>query len=68
VHGRKLGLILAYNNLMLFTFILLSAGIFGLVETMANSLMVFGAVAVITLVITIVGWLRIPGASTLKAL
>lgn len=68
VHGRKLGLILAYNNLMLFTFILLSAGIFGLVETMANSLMVFGAVAVITLVITVVAWLRIPGASSLKAL
>ncbi|MBS2212361.1 MFS transporter [Carboxylicivirga mesophila] len=68
VHGRKLGLILAYNNLMLFTFILLSAGIFGLVETMANSLMVFAAVAVITLIITIVAWLRIPGANKLKAL
>ncbi len=68
VHGRKLGLILAYNNLMLFTFILLSAGIFGLVETMTDSLMVFGAVAVITLIITIVAWLRIPGANQLKAL
>ncbi len=67
VHGRKLGVILAYNNLMLFSFILLSAGIFGLVETMASSLMVFGAVAVITLVITIVAWLRIPGAGRIKA-
>jgi len=66
VQGRKLGLILAYNNLMLFTFILLSAGLFGLVETMASSLMVFGAVAAITLLITIVSWLRIPGARQLK--
>ncbi|MBK3519183.1 MFS transporter [Carboxylicivirga marina] len=67
VEGRKLGLILAYNNLMLFTFILLSAGIFGLVETYANSLMVFGAVAAITIVITIVAFLRIPGAGKVKA-
>ncbi|WP_430816140.1 MFS transporter [Carboxylicivirga sp. RSCT41] len=67
VEGRKLGLILAYNNLMLFTFILLSAGVFGVVETMANSLMVFGAVTAITLVITIVAWLRIPGAGRIKA-
>lgn len=62
VHGRKLGLILAYNNLMLFTFILLSAGIFGVVEKVADSLMVFGAVAAITLAITIIAWLKIPGA------
>ncbi|WP_439183773.1 MFS transporter [Carboxylicivirga taeanensis] len=68
VHGRKLGLILAYNNLMLFSFILLSAGIFGVVESMADSLMVFGAVAAITLIITVVAWLRIPGANQLKSL
>ncbi len=66
VEGRKLGLILAYNNLMLFTFILLSAGIFGLIETIANSQMVFGAVTAITLIITIVAWLRIPGAGRIK--
>ncbi len=66
VQGRKLGLILAYNNLMLFTFILLSAGVFGLVETLANSLVVFAAVAVITLLITIFAWLRIPGAGRIK--
>jgi acyl-[acyl-carrier-protein]-phospholipid O-acyltransferase/long-chain-fatty-acid--[acyl-carrier-protein] ligase len=66
VEGRKLGLILAYNNLMLFTFILLSAGIFGVVETIADSLMVFGAVTAITLVITIVAWFKIPGAGRLK--
>ncbi len=62
VQGRKLGLILAYNNLMLFTFIFFSAGIFGLVETVANSIMVFGTVALITLCIAIVSWLKIPGA------
>ncbi|MCG8581632.1 MAG: MFS transporter [Bacteroidales bacterium] len=67
VEGRKLGLILAYNNLMLFTFILLSAGVFGVVETMANSLMVFGAVTAITLIITIVAWFKIPGAGRIKA-
>ncbi|MCU4156991.1 MFS transporter [Carboxylicivirga sp. A043] len=66
VEGRKLGLILAYNNLMLFSFILLSAGIFGIVETIANSLMVFGAVSIITLIITIVAWMRIPGAGRIK--
>jgi acyl-[acyl-carrier-protein]-phospholipid O-acyltransferase/long-chain-fatty-acid--[acyl-carrier-protein] ligase len=62
VKGRKLGPILAYNNLMLFTFILLSAGVFGAVEQMADSLMVFAAVAAIALFITIVAWMKIPGA------
>jgi len=66
VHGRKLGLILAYNNLMLFTFILASAGIFGLVETKASSVAVFGVVALITLTITVITWLRIPGAGKAK--
>ena len=65
VQGRKLGLILAYSNLVLFSFILFSAGIFGLVETMTNSIMVFGEVALITLSITIVSWLKIPGAKKL---
>jgi len=62
VQGRKLGLILAYNNMMVFIFILLSAGIFGLVETMTSSTVVFGAVALIALVISIISWLKIPGA------
>ena len=62
VQGRKLGLILAYNNMMVFIFILFSAGIFGLVETMTSSTVVFGAVALIALVISIISWLKIPGA------
>ncbi len=62
VEGRKLGEILAYNNLVLFTFILFSAGLFGLVETRTNSVMVFGTIAVIIWIITVVAWLKIPGA------
>ena len=62
VQGRKLGLILAYNNMMVFIFILFSAGLFGLVETMTSSTVVFGAVALIALVISIISWLKIPGA------
>ncbi|WP_430811012.1 MULTISPECIES: MFS transporter [unclassified Carboxylicivirga] len=66
VHGRKLGLILAYNNLTLFTFILLSAGLFGAVETIANSLTVFAAVAAITFTIALLAWWHIPGAGRVK--
>ncbi|WP_068473365.1 MFS transporter [Saccharicrinis aurantiacus] len=68
VKGRMLGLILAYNNLMLFTFILLSAGIFGVVETAASSIGVFAAVAIITLIATLAAWIRIPGAMKSKQL
>lgn len=62
VEGRKLGLILAYNNLMLFIFILISSGIFGLVENLSDSLGVFLTTAAFIWVITIVVWQKIPGA------
>ncbi|MCU4174816.1 MFS transporter [Carboxylicivirga sp. N1Y90] len=63
VEGRKLGLILAYNNLVLFSFILVAAGIFGYVETKTDSLMVFATIAIIIWAITIITWLKIPGAN-----
>lgn len=66
VEGRKLGLILAYNNLVLFSFILISAGIFGYVETKTNSLIVFATIAAIIWLITIITWLKIPGAKRRK--
>ncbi len=66
VEGRKLGIILAYNNLVLFSFILVSAGIFGYVETKTNSIVVFATIAAITWAITIITWLRIPGAMKVK--
>ncbi|MBS2099449.1 MFS transporter [Carboxylicivirga linearis] len=67
VEGRKLGVILAYNNLVLFTFILASAGIFGLVESATNSVVVFATIAGIIWIITLITWLKIPGAKQLKA-
>lgn len=67
VEGRKLGEILAYNNLMVFTFILMSAGLFGLIETQSSSVTVFVAIAIIIWIITIITWIKIPGAAKRKA-
>ena len=50
VKGRKLGDAVAYNNLLNFIFILFSAGIFGLVETLFNSRIVFLIVGILSLI------------------
>ncbi len=60
VVGRKLGDILAYNNLIVFIFILLSAVLFGVIETSFDSTAVFVSVAIISWSITIVTFLKIP--------
>ena len=46
VKGRKIGDTIAYNNLINFVFILVSAGIFGIVETMFGTRVVFAVIAV----------------------
>jgi len=50
VKGRQLGDAIAYNNLMNFIFILVSAGIFALVERFFGSIYVFLVVAVISII------------------
>jgi len=49
VKGRKLGDAIAYNNLINFIFILISAGIFGFVETKFGSTFVFLVVSILSL-------------------
>lgn len=66
VEGRKLGEILAYNNLVLFSFILIASGIFLIVSKITDSIAVFATIAIIIWIITIIAWLRIPGANTMK--
>ena len=60
VEGRKLGDILAYNNLLVFTFILLSAIIFGWVEKHLGSSQVFVVIAACAWCMTLVTLLKIP--------
>ncbi len=60
VEGTKLGDILAYNNLMVFLFILLSAGIFGLVESRLGTEYVFIVIALLSWLMSLVTLLRIP--------
>jgi acyl-[acyl-carrier-protein]-phospholipid O-acyltransferase/long-chain-fatty-acid--[acyl-carrier-protein] ligase len=67
VKGRELGPVIAYNNQMLFVSILLSAGIFAFIERTFNSKIVFLTVLLITCVITIIAWLKIPGAGKRKS-
>ncbi|MCW3806329.1 MFS transporter [Plebeiibacterium marinum] len=66
VKGRELGPVIAYNNQMVFVAILFSAGLFKLIEGTFNSKMVFLAVLVITVFITIIAFLKIPGAGKRK--
>ncbi len=68
VKGKYLGIVLAYNNLMVFSFILFSSGVFGLVETQANSRMVFAVISIIALVITLFTWRKVPGAKKIEAI
>jgi acyl-[acyl-carrier-protein]-phospholipid O-acyltransferase/long-chain-fatty-acid--[acyl-carrier-protein] ligase len=62
VQGRALGPVIAYNNQMVFIAILISAGVFALVEEYLGTLSVFVTILVVTIAITTVLWLRIPGA------
>jgi acyl-[acyl-carrier-protein]-phospholipid O-acyltransferase/long-chain-fatty-acid--[acyl-carrier-protein] ligase len=62
VRGRMLTQVLAYNNLMVFLFILISAGIFGLVEKLSGARGVFVVTAIIIAFVTVVMYLKIPGA------
>ena len=49
VKGRKLGDAIAYNNMINFIFILFSALIFGLAESLSNSVFVFLIIAILSL-------------------
>ena len=62
VKGRELGPVIAYNNQMVFVAILVSAGLFSFIEGTFNSRNVFLAVLIITITITLIGYLKIPGA------
>ena len=62
VEGRMLTQILAYNNLMVFLFILISAGIFAVVESFAGPRGVFIVTALIIAIVTLVMYRKIPGA------
>ncbi|MGQ1787728.1 MULTISPECIES: MFS transporter [unclassified Saccharicrinis] len=62
VKGRELGPVIAYNNQMVFVAILLSAGIFSLIEGAFGTRIVFLTVLIITLLTTIIAFLKIPGA------
>ncbi len=53
VKGRLLGQIIAYNNLLVFTFILLSAGAFFIIEKTLNTYWVFAFISFISFGITI---------------
>ncbi|MBT3209895.1 MAG: MFS transporter [Bacteroidetes bacterium] len=63
VTGRKLGEMIAYNNLVVFIFILISAGVFGLMESYFNSRIIFLIIAVFSWLITIVALLKIPNTA-----
>lgn len=60
VEGRKLGNILAYNNMVAFLFILIAAAIFGLVSTYYDTLTVFVFIAIISWIMTLVTLFNIP--------
>jgi len=60
VAGRNLGGILAYNNLTVFLFILISAGIFAAAEPVIGSSGVFVVTALISWIITIITLVNIP--------
>lgn len=53
VKGRKLGDAIAYNNLMNFVFILMSAGIFGFIESSFNTRIVFMTIATLAWALTL---------------
>ncbi|GEM_PF-151485 len=60
VEGRKLGNILAYNNMVAFAFILIAASIFGYFSTQFDTNVVFVVIAVISWIMTLITLLNIP--------
>jgi len=62
VIGRELGPVLAYNNQMVFIAILVSAGLFYLIEDYFNARIVFLAVLIVTIFSTLIAFFKIPGA------
>lgn len=60
VEGRKLGNILAYNNMVAFLFILIAAAIFGLVSTYFDTFAVFIFIAAISWIMTLITLFNIP--------
>ncbi len=66
VKGRELGPVIAYNNQMVFISILISAGLFSIIENTFNSRFVFLAVLIITVLITLTMYFKIPGAGKRK--
>lgn len=60
VEGRKLGNILAYNNMVAFLFILIAAAIFGLVSSQFDTFAVFIFIAAISWIMTIITLVNIP--------
>lgn len=60
VEGRKLGSILAYNNMVAFLFILIAAAIFGLVSSQFDTFAVFIFIAAISWIMTIITLVNIP--------
>jgi len=59
VHGPQLGIMVAYNNLVTFLFILISAAIFPLLVTFGGTSSIFAAVAVFAATITIILWIKL---------
>ncbi len=66
VKGRELGPVIAYNNQMVFIAILLSAGLFSFIEGTFGTRNVFLAVLIITIIITFIIYLKLPGAGKRK--
>ncbi|MBL4623747.1 MAG: MFS transporter [Flavobacteriales bacterium] len=60
VEGRKLGDILAYSNLVVFSFILLSSGIFYLVNNAYGAIATFKVITVIAFLVTLITAIKIP--------
>ena len=60
VEGRKLGNILAYNNMVAFLFILIAAAIFGLVTSYFDTITVFIFIASISWIMTFITLFNIP--------
>ena len=60
VEGRKLGLALAYNQLVAFLFILVAAGVFGYVANKFDTYAVFAVLAVVSWFMTLITMANIP--------
>ncbi|MCH8331209.1 MAG: MFS transporter, partial [Bacteroidetes bacterium] len=60
VEGRKLGDILAYNNLTVFLFILISSILFAIVQPIFGSMAIFMSIAVISWVMFTIMLVRLP--------